>query len=551
MKTIKLLPKNLIAKIAAGQVVERPASVVKELIENALDAGATEISIDLVEAGLSEIVVTDNGHGMSRDDLEACYLPHATSKIATVDDLLNIHSFGFRGEALASIAAVSTITIASKQTSAVGGWQVTVDKGVVQEVEPVGMPDGTKVTVERLFATVPARKKFMKSKNTELRHCLDVVTALALIYRDVSFVVNHNGVELMRTTSYDSQLDALSSLVSEVFAHGALPIDFSQDVVHVSGFLGKPDASRSTERHQYVSINQRPVLNPELKKAVKKGYGTLLEPRSYPQFVLHIDYPIESLDVNVDPRKEVVRFDTEIHDVLAHAVKEALQEHDVSYSTSSALRDMDDVLGERMKTKTKPWSVKQLNESEIAQLHNVYLVVESEDGLLLVDQHAAHERILFEQLYASYNEEREESKKSILDTSVIIKLSAADAHIMDEYHDTFTNLGFDMEAFGKNEYKVDAIPTVFEGRDVQAVVHDMLDEVTSPEEVEYDNMTHRTITYIACRSAIMAGDALTQNERRQLVKKLFECEKPYTCPHGRPTFIKMTQKELDRMFKRR
>lgn len=552
---IKTLPQEVITHIAAGQVVEKAASVVKELIENSLDAGAHCISIELENAGYDRISVTDDGYGMSQRDLEKSFLPHTTSKIHTVEDLLGIRSFGFRGEALASIAAVSSITIESKQKKGIKGWKVEVDTGTLVASTPVGMPDGTRVTVERLFADIPARKKFVRTGATELREIMDMVTRCALAHPDVSFEVQHNHADILRTHQRQNILDMLAQLVDARFAQSALPVDYVGDNIRISGYISAPAVSRGSDTSTYISLHGRPIHNPDLRKVIKKAYGSLLEPRAYPITVLRIEYPHESFDINVDPHKELVRFFQQdaVHEHLTLAIKQGLQAHTAGYTirTSDPVKEMDMELGRYLKEKVIPWNPKDIPDGEIAQLFRVYLVIERDKEMLLVDQHAAHERILYEEYMAAYKAEKHAAEPHVLPKPYLLNVSAIQAGLLEEYADELTRLGFQISEFGTYQYKVEAVPEYLKKRHLDELIPDMLDELAYGTEMSADNKSHRTLTYLACRSAIMAGDPLTQDERKKLIIKLFQCEDPYTCPHGRPTCIRMTRQELDIMFKRR
>lgn len=552
---IRKLSPEIVTHIAAGQVVERASSVVKELIENALDAGATRIQIELDNAGYDRIMVIDNGKGMSQKDLQMSFLPHTTSKISSLDDLLNIQTFGFRGEALASIAAVSLLTLESKPTAGVKGWKVEVEHGALTQLSPIGMPDGTRITVERLFADIPARKKFLKSVATEVRAITDVVTRSALAQPRVAFEVKHNGTDILRTGSHSTALDRLAQLVDTRFAATALPVEYSDGHTYISGYISAPAVSRSSDATQYVSINGRPIHNLDLRRTIKKAYGSLLEPRAYPICVLDISYPFESVDVNVDPRKQMVRFlqQIDIYENLDRAIKQSLEQQTAGYSISTThpTRDMDLELGEYLKTKVRPWSVKNIAESEISQLLHVYLVVESDDGMLLIDQHAAHERILYEQFLHAYEAEKKAAVPFVLSKPYLIEVSPTHAQLIEEYAQELERLGFQIESFGQNQYKIEGVPMHLKSRSLDELIPDMLDELAHGTAAPADNKTHRTLTYLACRSAVMAGDALTHKERKRLVSKLFTCQNPYTCPHGRPTCIQLSRQELDTMFKRR
>lgn len=543
MSKIRLLPQEVIDQIAAGQVVDRPASVVKELIDNALDAGASHIQIRIKNGGMDEITVIDDGRGMSKSDIEQAWQKHTTSKITSLDDLGNISSYGFRGEALASIGVVSELTIASKQSSSTSGWQKRIDHGKQHDIEPVGMPDGTRITVAQLFRDIPVRKKFMKSLRAEVKNCMRVIIAYSLAVPEVHFSVQINGSERLSTQKFSTYQDRLAGISHRDFSQ-SIPVDSQEDVLRVSGFIGKPQVQKSSDAYMFVHVNNRPVQNPTLKKALKRAYGTLIEARGFPILSVNIEYPPERVDVNVDPHKDTIKLHGEKDFIAAvqKAVSDALHEYDLTYASYNS--NMDPELAKELR-KTTPWNVQNIADTDIAQFLNTYIMFQDGDEVVIVDQHAAHERILFEQ----YQKELQSKKsKTHLKKSVVVSLPAQYVTLMEEHAETLDKMGFGIEEFGDSEYKIESVPSYLQHRDVEEGLHQVLDQLA--EDDEFDSLTYKTLTYVACRSAIKAGDILGPTERKELIEKLKTCKDPFTCPHGRPTTIRMHQSKLDAMFKR-
>lgn len=544
MSKIRLLPQEVIDQIAAGQVVDRPASVVKELIDNALDAGATHIHIRIKNGGMDEITVIDDGSGMSKQDLLQAWQKHTTSKISSLDDLGNINSYGFRGEALASIGIVADLTIASKQSTSTSGWQKRIDHGKDYEIEPVGMPDGTRITVAQLFRDIPVRKKFMKSMRSEAKLCMSTIIAYALAVPEVHFAVEMNGTKKLSTAEYSSYLERLSGISHSDFDK-ALPIDAQHDAVRVSGYIGKPQVQKSSDAYMFLQVNQRPIRNLAFRKALKQAYGTLIEARGFPILSLNIEYPPERIDVNVDPHKDTINIhgEKEVIKAVQKAIQEVLHEYDLTYASYDSTMDPD--LAKDLK-KTTPWNVQNIAATDIAQFLNTYIVFQDGDEVVIVDQHAAHERILFEQYQLELITTK--SLPEPLEKFAVISLTSQYVSLLEEHVETIENMGFIIEEFGDSEYKIEAVPSYLKHRDPEESLGQVLDQLAEGDH--YDALTYKTLTYVACRSAIKAGDILGPDERKELIEKLKTCKDPFTCPHGRPTTIRMHKSKLDGMFKR-
>lgn len=581
-RAIVELPAEVIAAIAAGEVVERPAVVVKELIENALDAGATRISIELIRGGLDSIIVSDNGHGMSVENLKKAFLPHTTSKIKTLDDLEQLLSFGFRGEALASIAQVSRFTLASRPANNTAGYFVQLVHGALVDEAPIGMPVGTRCQVEQLFSRLPARRKFLKAPATEQRAIIALVSAAALTHPQVGFDLSDNGTPLLNLPPTNNLLERVSEVLrhpSEKYLNIATPQlnSSSEKLITLTGFIGAPQIARRTRFQQYLAINHRPISHPGIAKVIKTAYGSLLEPRAEPVFALNILLSPELVDVNVHPRKEMVALvnEAEILQEIAAVIKTTLANHDVSYhlplSPQSGLLEFNDpafngplrtasvATAQALRQLVKPWlthqPVNQERLPEIAQLHLTYLVAETPEGYLLVDQHAAHERILFEQFKAGLTESQHSDSTSTitrLPQPVLISLSPTESAAMQLHSETLAHLGFEVTAYAQHTWAVTALPSLLSDRDPEKLIKEILEEALEDRPLTgVDRLAERTLAYLACRTAVKAGDELGLTERRNLLAKLAETPNNATCPHGRPTMISYQLRDLERMFKRR
>lgn len=573
MGTIHQLPPTLISKIAAGEVIERPAYAVKELIENSIDAGATHIRIDVEQSGLKSIVVTDNGVGMDPDDVVMSIRHHATSKLRTEEQLGSVRTLGFRGEALSSLAAVSDLIIQSKQRTARIGTILEIREGTVEQVGKVGMPEGTMVTAERLFQNVPARKHFMKSGPTEFRHILDVVTAEALTHPEIRFYFTHNRKPILDVPVHTDRMERLKSLLGRDAVDQFVPVSAELPYVSMEGFISKPQLSTTSISNSFLFINNRSVRNKSVLSAVRESYGTLLQPQSHPVFVLFLTMPYEAVDVNVHPRKEEVRF-VDAGSVIS-AVKEGVSTtlavkdltfHDTRWKRSTrqlygvnretpTVRDgvTDSYAAEVLRAEIMPSSPEGMTVSphDLIQLHNTYIVYQSAGGIVMVDQHAAHERVLYEQFLRAYTAKRGNDTQFVLPASVMLQLGIREAETVRLSLSSFTDLGFDLHEYGANTFVVTAVPQLFRDRNIGELVREMIEDIMVYNKVkDIDNRTLRMLAYLACRGAIKAGDALTKEQMKKLLEELDRTPNNSTCPHGRPTRIEVPIREWHRKFHR-
>lgn len=559
--TILALPPDLIARIAAGEVVERPAFALKELLDNAIDAGSTRIDIDIRNAGLGKIVIHDNGTGMTGEDLELCWLPHTTSKINPEEGLSGVTSLGFRGEALHSIAAISRLTIRSRPIGQTAGQELVIEGGKLLHSAKIGMPTGTTVVVEDLFYTTPVRKKFLKSPQTEFRLMLDVVIDMALAYPAIGFRVGHNGKNIMDLPVDQSLDERIRDIFGADMADELLPVSLQEGTIELNGFISKP-VSDAVKYEQYFIVNKRPVLYHLLSSYVKQAYGSLLEPRAMPFIVLHLSVPSHYVDVNVHPRKETIHLlnEQDVGDILLRTVQATLQQNNLTYEAKTYADELRDggtstYAAKKLRKETDPWGGEMGRwklSDDILQLHNLYLVVPTKRGVLLVDQHAAHERILYEQFLNEFIEQQSKREVYVLLKSVTFETSPSEAELIREYLPALQDLGFEVEEFGTSLFKITTVPGLFRDRDPLPLLRELVQDLAEGIGLrDVDSKTHRMLSYLACRTAIKSGAKLSKDQARELIKKLEQCTTQYTCPHGRPVKAEVTIHELEKMFRRR
>ncbi len=558
MSKIITLGADVIPKISAGEVIERPVSVVKELIENALDAGAQNIIIEIEEAGLRKIKVIDDGEGMSKEDLLKCVLPHTTSKLKTVEDLALIKSMGFRGEALASICAVADIAIKSCEKNNQIGNQIAVIHGGTTDVTSVGMSPGTVVEVSNLFTYLPARKKFLKSLSNESQIIVSVVMAFSYAHTNTGFELYRDGKKIFKINKNDDLLLRSEKLAGVEFAQALIPIDLSTDHLHIFGFISKPQIAEQNRYSQYIFVNKRLVDDLNISKTIKDAYKSLLNARSYPPFIINIDLDWGLVDVNVHPQKERVKFwnEREVHNAIYQAVSESLAKYDLTFASTY---EIDKKAAEHMYLKLKDstplWNLKQdytpENYDDVVQIADTYLVYPHQNDLILVDQHAAHESILYKQLLTSFASNKLTSQVRKLAEAVFIELSPNRIPVVEENLDFFTQFGFDVELFGQSQLKVTAIPEIYQDHNLKKLLTEMVNDLAEDKTpADMDEKSRQTLAFLACRSAIKAGDKLNGDEIKRLLEKLAENPELYTCPHGRPLRIVVNNTELAKMFKR-
>lgn len=558
MTTIRRLSDAVIMNIAAGQVVDKPVSVVKELLENALDAQSTRITVNIQGGGYESIEVVDDGVGMDKEDVEMSYQPHTTSKISSFDDLVALSTHGFRGEALASIAAVGYLTVASRQSSSAGGWKVEIDKGKCLVSEPCGMPVGTRVEVQDLFKDMPVRKGKQASYVKSAHEILDCVVRLALIYQHVEFELVHGSKSLLHAKPVSSLSDRIFHIFGDRYTNQILPVSFSENGYVLEGYIGKP-AVAGFQQHMYVAINGWPIRDAEMVRLVKNTYGRLLAQRESPFVIMNISVPQEYVDVNIDPQKHKIGLyeAPKLYAMLAEHIQSLLNKHDLipqpiaeTYSVK-----MDDYTKNMLRDEVALWSPESLSAIRFLQVDKCYLVWEHQKSIYLADQHAVHERILYEQIQKSFYDLVAKKETYTLPTPYALNVSIYDKHLLSHYVTALEYMGFGLSE--KNgTWSIQTVPTFLKNRSLNDLLPEILSQMHMPDTTEpshaqiLDHITHATITYMACRKAIKSGDYVSEDEAKSLISKLFQCEKPYSCPHGRPTIQKISQEDLRHMFKR-
>ena len=580
---IRVLDPDTVNQIAAGEVVERPASVVKELLENAVDAGATSILVEVSSdlAGITMIRVTDDGEGMTPEEAVLAFQPHATSKIRDIADLSFIRTLGFRGEALASIAAVAEVTLVTRprDSGALAGTRVVVRGGEVVEKNDVGAPEGTTVIVKHLFYNTPARRKFLKSRNTELAHIYGVAENLALAHGEVAFRVVHNGRERMATQRSGGLLNAIAGLYGADLARTLIPIDARTPLLRISGYLSRPSESRGNPSQVAISINGRSITSRQITAAVREGYGTLLPKDRYP--VAFIDLSLEAglVDVNVHPTKREVRLsrEREILSAVAAAVEEALAGCDLAREAAAA----EPVQQQIIPAETEPMppvaepaatyaaghraltlSDRQLRRTEeagdaenllpamkpVGQVAATYIVAEGADGTLyLIDQHAAHERILYDQVAAQRDAEPGFQE---LIMPAVLSLPPRESAALRDLIPLLAEEGFVVEEFGRDTFAVRAVPSALGALENPGVIRETIADLLTGASRTNPDRREAVTCIVACRGAVKAGVLLTHEQQGRLLAQLARTKTPWTCPHGRPTVVAFDKRKLDGMFRR-
>jgi len=622
-RPIRPLPDQLISQIAAGEVVERPASVVKELLENALDAGATQLQIKLEEGGVRRIAITDNGGGIPADELPVALMRHATSKIGSLEELESVATLGFRGEALASIASVAELTLTSRTAHDAHATQIIAQSGRVQ---PASGGVGTTVDVQHLYFNTPARRKFLKTEQTELGHCMEVIRRTALARPDVAISVHHNGKPLEHWNA--TQADSRSAAVlGTEFARARLPFEEQAGELRIFGFAGLPTASRGRADHQFFYVNGRFVRDRLLTHAVRSAYEDVLHGDRFPAYVLCLELPPEAVDVNVHPSKIEVRFrdSRAVHQFVYHAIQRALSRHageqgdslrtDIADApvvadapspadnttrwinqmaarqtslgiaqpraeylsmmrgdstpmpssrpawmadvpSAATLFDGGTATAEAPTSIMEPIVAHQTDDDDanplgfaIAQLHGIYVLAQNARGMVLVDMHAAHERILYEQLKTALEAKRVEVQPLLI--PVTFAASPVEIGTAEEFRDTLTLLGFDISAVSPTTLAVRSVPTLLQKADAQALARDVLRDLQAygGSRVLAERQNELLAT-LACHSAVRANRRLNIDEMNALLRQMEATERADQCNHGRPTWIQLTVADLDRLFLR-
>jgi DNA mismatch repair protein MutL len=593
------LDESTITQIAAGEVIERPASVVKELVENSIDSGATRIEIEIKNGGRQLIRVTDNGQGMEREDAVLAIERHTTSKIVEPDDLWKIHTLGFRGEALPSIAAVSIFEMTTKTADSESGTLVEIRGGFLQRVKDVGAPDGTTIKVQELFFNTPARFKYLKTIPTEAGYINEIIARLALGYPGISFKLQHGGYELLFTPGNGDLYETVVAIFGKDVAKEMITVHYEENGFKITGYIGKPSIARTNRNYEIFFVNGRFFHSRTLSAAVEKAFHTLLPIARYPFVILFLEIAPDLVDINAHPTKMEVRFsnDADLFKVVYNSIRKTLKDScllsewiapEEDY-TAVVIPENQPVHEQPVPTKTleiaypefKPESESHTQISLVQEqpaagidyaipetskagavnnnsksyyvfpkaIANTYIIAQDEKGLLFLDQHAAHERVLFEQYM---NKSREFLGTQALLIPETVNLSYAEYKVIADRISVFADLGFELETFGGQTIIVRGVPMNLINMDYRQLLIDLTEQYISFETFkDPSEIKESFITTMACRTAIKAGDNLNLLEMESLVKDLFRCENPYTCPHGRPTVFRMNHEELAKKFLRR
>lgn len=594
MGRIVRLDEDTINKIAAGEVIDRPASVVKELVENSIDAKATSITIDIKDGGKSLISVMDNGHGILRDDLPYLFERHATSKIKTIEDLLRVRTLGFRGEAMSSIVAVSDVELESQSDNDTLGSRVIIKSGKIFDSKEISTSTGTIVKVKNIFYNTPARLKFLKSDRTELNYITDTVEKIALSNTHISIKYVVDDKVIFHTPGNGDLLSVIHCIFGAKTAKMMLPVSFANELLSIEGFTSKPELSKGNSTYIIFSVNNRIVKNNILKEAVKAAYKTLLMNNRYPVSILNVNIDPERIDVNVHPTKAEIKFSDSrsIFNLIYYAINQVLNKSDIQYTESFKDDDkpvMKETLFENTNFTSKnvynptkndfsfnKWNnnsyknetvyegVKDSKPDEIitkvensiinfhnghiaGQLFNTYIIYETGDSFMIIDQHAAHERVLYEELMEKAKHRNIEQQPLLM--PIIIELTPKERNMIEEYKDVLINLGYEFDFFGENSIAIRQVPIIRGEPASGYMISELLDTIDS-QKGDLPSIYERAITQIACKSAVKAGNNLTDKEIEELISRLFSAKLPFTCPHGRPTIITMDKTELEKKFKR-
>ncbi|MFQ5498121.1 MAG: DNA mismatch repair endonuclease MutL [Candidatus Zixiibacteriota bacterium] len=616
VRTIRPLPKQLINKIAAGEVVERPASAVKELVENSLDAGANRIDIEIEKSGLRLIRIVDNGCGIPDDQIEIAFSRHATSKISDFGDLESLVSYGFRGEALPSIASVSRLRIVSRTAAEEAGTELVFEGGVLNSRRMISAPVGTTIEVENLFYNTPARRKFLKSDATEARHLSRTSTALALAASHAGFSYTINGRKVFDIANDTDPTDRVAQLLAP--GKTFIGVDHSEGSIKIAGYLGLPDMMQSNRTGHYIFVNDRYIQSPSISHALSSGYGELIPRGRYPIGCLSLTIDPREIDVNVHPAKTEVRLsrEREIYNVVKHVVAEALRHDGIipAFATTSFASDgtagpsvglpafdreryipgaysqaaqnsgfvdklyrsvsidpdesapegvrvdraTGEVLGSHSSGQSDCVRAERTQEAQqasgpamgfdfIGRFDDLYLLLRSGSDLFIVDQHTAHERVLYEEMLIRV--ERQSVSSQHLLFPVQVELNPQQFAVFEASSEQLNLSGFTISHFGGQTVNIEAMPAVLSKKSPQSVFEKILDDLSSLQKTGYD-LKKAMAQSMACRAAVMAGDRLNEREAVHLVNQLMKCQSPYSCPHGRPTFIRMGRSDIDRQFGR-
>ncbi|HBC86509.1 MAG TPA: DNA mismatch repair endonuclease MutL [Lentisphaeria bacterium] len=592
MGCIKILPDSISNRIAAGEVIERPASVVKELVENSIDSDAGKITVQIENSGTRLISVTDNGRGMDPDDALLCLEPHATSKISHAEDINRIYTLGFRGEALPSIASVSRLRLRTRRHEDIEGTEVIVEGGKFSDSVPVGCAPGTEINVRDLFFNTPARKKFLHSKSTEERHIQETLWSLALGHPAIAFELIIDGKTVFSSPADKSLAPRIQTFFGREMLENLIPVLNESTSCKISGFIARHGFTKNSRREQRVFVNTRPVESPASFAGIRDGFGSLSNDGRYPPVFLFLEMDPALVDVNVHPAKREVRFreSRDVSSFISGSIRDALrnsQSPTVSVSSELPLRTIlagasisyeprktvqDSMINPGKKigpqiqfpealsaiqASSGPKTVPEMERQEtssvselgiLAFLDETYILASSGNGLVIIDQHAAHERVMFEKILGTARDNGVLSQKLLI--PVTVELSRSEVMFLQKNKEQFQKLGFEFESFGANTMIISSIPGGIRQDNLKGLFSDMLS--TLAEEGRTGGKVDETaIARAACRNSVKAHDTLSPHEAKSLLQQLSMCELPFSCPHGRPVIINISYKELEKRFGRR
>lgn len=592
MKNINILDSNTIDKIAAGEVVERPSAVVKELVENSIDANADAVTIEIKDGGISFIRITDNGEGIDRSQIKKAFMRHATSKIKSVEDLISVTSLGFRGEALSSISAVGKVEFLTKTKTDFIGTRYVVEGGRECVFEDAGIPDGTTIIVRDLFFNVPARKKFLKSPSSEGNNITELIEHMILSHPNISFKYIYNGNVKLQSSGKNDIKSCIYNVYGRDIANGLIEVKSIRDDISIHGFIGKPELARATRNFEIYFVNNRFIKSTLIDRALEEAYKDYLMLHKYPTVFLYFEIPSHLIDVNVHPTKREIRFfegealKCYIVDVIKNAlinkelIKEIVEEHhekpsvkeseinkepfetinhiiESSYNNyySSEIEKEDE--GTDINDKNEQLTLfddKFISEESIkkhrtiGQLFNTYWLIEFENKLFIVDQHAAHEKVNYERLIKKLR--NNENCSQNIYPPIVVSLSNAEAQYVTKYNENFLNVGFTIEHFGGLDYTISTVPMELLSQNPADYFHEMLDELIEGKNSKETETVNLKIATMACKASVKGNMHLSVFEADKLISELLTLENPYNCPHGRPTIISFSKYEIEKMFKR-
>lgn len=593
--SIHLLNQNTINQIAAGEVVDRPSSVVKELVENSIDAGATAITVEIKDGGISFIRITDNGVGIPKDDIKIAFLRHSTSKIKDAADLVSISSLGFRGEALSSISAVAQVELITKTANELSGIRYEISGGVEKNFEEVGAPEGTTFIVRNLFYNTPARRKFLKTPATEGGYINSLMEHLCMSHPDISFRYIQNNQQKLHTTGNGNLKDVIYNIFGREITGELVELKGEFENFTITGYVAKPVVSRSNRNFENYYINGRYIKSPIIMKAIEAAYEPFMMQHKCPFTAFHIDIEPKELDVNVHPSKMELRFANGpyLYDSIVSCITEALTRRElvpkieveaptpvatppkpVIEAPKPVIQKMPEPFEVNRLTKLQEEAAKPVIQEEpikyeqlmifnepdllkeenkpnitiVGQIFDTYWIVQFENSMYIIDQHAAHEKVLYEEFIKRY--EQRLITTQMLNPPVIIELTGREEQVLKENMDYFTGYGFELEDFGDSSYAIRGIPTDFTEADTKELLMEILDSMSDEAFKKTPESIKDRIATMSCKAAVKGNNHLSQREATELISKLMTLDNPYNCPHGRPTMITMTKYELEKKFKR-